>query len=49
MTANLWRLLTLPGVVLALLLIGSPAFPALERVLSTVFGEQLSGGGALTR
>jgi hypothetical protein len=37
MAGNTWRLLTLPGVLLALLLVGSPDFPALERALSAAF------------
>ena len=38
MAGNAWRLVTLPCVLLALLLlIGSPSYPALDRALSTAF------------
>ena len=40
MTSNVWRLVTLPCVLLALLLLGAPSYPALERALSTAFAPE---------
>ena len=37
MVSNTWRLLTLPCILLALLLVGSPEFPALDRAVAGVF------------
>jgi Domain of unknown function (DUF5658) len=37
MCGNTWRLLTLPCILLALLLVGSPEFPALDRALAMAF------------
>ncbi len=37
MSGNLWRLLTLPCILLALLLVGTPEFPALKRALAMAF------------
>jgi hypothetical protein len=37
MSSNLWRLLTIPCILLALLLVGSPEFPALDRALANAF------------
>ena len=39
MAGNVWWLLTLPCVLLALLLIGSPEPPVLQRALDIVFAR----------
>jgi hypothetical protein len=41
MRKTVWQLLTLPAILLALLLIGSPEFPALARALRTAFASDV--------